>query len=363
VSGSLILLLNAGSSSLKFALYADGGERAITSGQVAAIGASATFLAGDFRKNLARGTDHRAALDVVFDHIANHTGDLCGIGHRIVHGGARYTAPVLIDDPVLRDLEDLKRLAPLHMPPCLDVLHRIRGLAPGIPNIACFDTAFHATQPDVATRLPIPRPYRDKGYRRYGFHGLNYEHLVETLPRTTEKPLPRRIIAAHLGHGSSLCAILDGVSVATTMGYSTADGLVMGTRTGSIDPGVLLALMRNEGLGVDEIEELVYRESGLVALSGFSSDMKTLLDSETPDARLAIEHYCYWAARHAASLVTALGGIDALVFTGGIGENAKPVRDRIAALLSWVGPGLAVHVVEANEERVMARHVSGLLRR
>ncbi|CAN5454805.1 acetate kinase [soil metagenome] len=358
---SSILLLNAGSSSLKFAISADSGRRVLLSGQVASIGADATFDTGGTKKTLPPGIDHRAALDVVFEAIADELGTIGGIGHRIVHGGAQYTAPVIIDAAVLGDLDGLRRLAPLHMPPCLDVLNRIRALAPGVPNIACFDTAFHATQPDVATRLPIPRAYRDRGYRRYGFHGLSYEHLVEALPRITGAPLPRRIVAAHLGYGSSLCAILDGKSVATTMGYSTADGLVMGTRTGSIDPGVLLGLMRNEGLDAGAIETLLYRESGLLALSGVSGDMKTLLDSGTPAARSAVEHYCYSAARHAASLLVALGGLDALVFTGGIGENAKPVRDRIAALLSWITPAIAVHVIPADEERVMARHVSRLL--
>lgn len=357
---STVLLLNAGSSSLKFALHADDEDGAIASGQVAGIGGKAIFSTGKEAAVLAGSADHAAALGVIFDHIGDRLGDVAGIGHRIVHGGAKYTAPVIIDERVLADLESIKRLAPLHMPPGLDVLNGARRLAPGLPNVACFDTAFHATQPDVATRLPLPDAYHQRGYRRYGFHGLSYEHVVEVLPRLTGEPLPRRLIAAHLGHGSSLCAILEGRSIATTMGYSTADGLIMGTRTGSIDPGVLLALMR-EGLDANGIEHLLYRESGLLALSGFSADMKTLMAYNTAGARKAIDHYCTFAARHAGSLAVALGGLDAMVFTGGIGENAKPIRDRVVAHLSRIFPNLPIYIVGADEERVMARHLRRLL--
>ena len=242
------------------------------------------------------------------------------------------------------------------------VLREMRRVAPQVPNIACFDTAFHATQPELETRLPIPRDYFDRGYRRYGFHGLNYQHVVEALPRLTGQPLPRRLLAAHLGSGASMCAILDGRSVATTMGFSTADGLVMGTRTGSIDPGVLVALMRDDHLSLDQLEDLLYRRSGLLGLSGISPDMRVLLASDRPEAREAVDYYCYSAARHAASLVPALGGLDAIVFTGGVGENAAPVRAKILAHLSWLKvPAIHVHIVPADEERTIARNVTSLL--
>ena len=227
-----------------------------------------------------------------------------------------------MNDAIQHDLEALRALAPLHLPFGLGVLREMRRVAPEVPNIACFDTAFHATQPELATRLPLPRTYFDKGYRRYGFHGLNYEHVVEALPQLTGKPLPRRLLAAHLGSGASMCAIFDGKSVATTMGFSTADGLVMGTRTGSIDPGVLVALMRDEHLSLDQLEDLLYRRSGLLGLSGISPDMRVLLASDRTEAarrwtiiaippRAMQPRWCrHWAA------------LDAIVFTGGVGENA-----------------------------------------
>jgi acetate kinase len=281
-----------------------------------------------------------------------------GIGHRIVHGGTRYVSPIVVTDDIQNDLEALRALAPLHLPFGLSVLKEMRRVAPDVANVACFDTAFHATQPELATRLPLPRRYFDKGYRRYGFHGLNYEHVVDALP----KPLPRRLLAAHLGSGASMCAILDGKSVATTMGFSTADGLVMGTRTGSIDPGVLIALMRDEHLSLEGLEDLLYRKSGLLGLSGISADMRDLLASPKPEAREAVDYYCYSAARHAASLVPAMGGLDAVVFTGGVGENAEPVREKILGHLSSFGLKRdQVHIVRADEELTIARHVLGLI--
>jgi acetate kinase len=230
--------------------------------------------------------------------------------------------------------------------------------------VACFDTAFHAGQPEIATRLPLPRVYAAKGYRRYGFHGLSYDHLTHALPLQTGRPLPRRLLAAHLGAGASMCAILDGRSVATTMGFSTADGLVMGTRTGSIDPGVIVALLRDERLSVEQLEDLLYRKSGLLGLSGISSDMRELLGSKTAAAKDAIDYYCYSAARHAASLVPAMGGLDAVVFTGGVGEHAHQVRDAIMGHLGWLGvPPEHVHIVPANEELTIARNVKDVLSR
>ncbi len=360
-----ILVLNAGSSSLKFAVFGAGLTPRVK-GQVSGIGSKPRLeVNGQTITEAAQVTTPSEGLLVAAEWLKGHGYTLQafgGIGHRIVHGGTRYVMPVRVDDAIEQDLEGLRALAPLHLPFGLGVLREMRRIAPDVPNIACFDTAFHATQPELATRLPLPRAYFDKGYRRYGFHGLNYAHVVEALPKQTGKPLPRRLLAAHLGSGASMCAILDGRSVATTMGFSTADGLVMGTRTGSIDPGVLVALMRDEHLSLDQIEDLLYRKSGLLGLSGISPDMRVLLASDRPEARDAVDYYCFSAARHAASLAPAMGGLDAIVFTGGVGENAKPVRARILSYLKCMDvTEEQSFVVPANEELAIARSVASLM--
>jgi len=356
-----ILVLNAGSSSLKFAVY--DGLTLKLKGQVSGIGSTPRLeIEGLTPRDVPEVATPAEGLLVAAEWLSGNGFEparFAGIGHRIVHGGTKYVLPVVVDDHVQHELEQLRALAPLHLPFGLGALKEMRRIAPDAANIACFDTAFHATQPEWATRLPIPREYFARGYRRYGFHGLNYEHVVESLP----KPLPRRLLAAHLGSGASMCAIENGRSIATTMGFSTADGLVMGTRTGTIDPGVLIALMRDEHLDIAGLEDLLYRRSGLLGLSGISADMRVLLASGRPEAREAVDYYCYSAARHAGSLVAALGGLDAIVFTGGIGENAAPVRDRILDHLRWLGiKEEAIHIVPANEELTIARHVKALLR-
>jgi len=359
-----ILVLNAGSSSLKFAVYEGATPR--LKGQISGIGSQPRLeIDGQKPRDVPHVTTPTEGLLVTIEWLSDNGHEpqvFRGIGHRIVHGGTRYVTPTEVNDTIQHELEALRALAPLHLPFGLGVLREMRRLAPSVPNIACFDTAFHATQPELATRLPLPRSYFTKGYRRYGFHGLNYEHVVEALPKQTGRPLPRRLLAAHLGSGASMCAILDGKSVATTMGFSTADGLVMGTRTGSIDPGVLVALMRDEHLSLTELEDLLYRKSGLLGLSGVSADMRILLASDRTEAVEAVDYYCYSAARHAASLVPALGGLDAIVFTGGIGENAGPVRARILSHLKWLKvPTEQVFVVPANEELTIARNVLALV--
>ena len=258
------LVLNAGSSSLKFAVY-DGLDPRLK-GQVSGIGSMPRLeVEGGRSTDVPHVTTPTDGLLVAAEWLSDHGHEparFTGIGHRIVHGGTRYVTPVVVNDAIQSDLENLRALAPLHLPFGLGVLREMRRIAPEVPNVACFDTAFHATQPELATRLPIPRDYFGKGYRRYGFHGLNYEHVVDALPRLTGRPLPRRLLAAHLGSGASMCAIFDGKSVATTMGFSTADGLVMGTRTGSIDPGVLVALMRDEHLTLDQFYgRIAHREN------------------------------------------------------------------------------------------------------
>jgi acetate kinase len=335
-------------------------------GQVSGIGSKPRLdVEGHPSRDVPHVTSPSEGLLVAAEWLADNghePSQFNGIGHRIVHGGTQYVNPTVVDDQVQQDLDALRMLAPLHLPFGLGVLREMRRVAPEVPNIACFDTAFHATQPELATRLPLPRSYFDKGYRRYGFHGLNYQHVVEALPQVSGKPLPRRLLAAHLGSGASMCAVFDGKSVATTMGFSTADGLVMGTRTGSIDPGVLVALMRDEHMSLDQLEDLLYRRSGLLGLSGISADMRVLLASDQTEAAEAIDYYCYSAARHAASLVPALDGVDAMVFTGGVGENAGAIRARIMSHLKWLKIGAEnVYVVPANEELTIARGVRELI--
>ena len=359
------LVLNAGSSSLKFAVF-NGELKALLKGQVSGIGSKPRLdVEGHPGHEVPHVTSPSEGLLVAAEWLADNghePAQFNGIGHRIVHGGTQYVNPVAVNDQIQKDLDAMRQLAPLHLPFGLGVLREMRRVAPEVPNIACFDTAFHATQPELATRLPIPRRYFDKGYRRYGFHGLNYQHVVEALPHVSGKPLPRRLLAAHLGSGASMCAIFDGKSVATTMGFSTADGLVMGTRTGSIDPGVLVALMRDEHMDLEQLEDLLYRKSGLLGLSGISPDMRVLLASDRTEASEAVDYYCYSAARHAASLVPALGGVDAMIFTGGVGENAGAVRARIMGHLKWLGIGPEnVYVVPANEELTIARGVKELV--
>lgn len=339
-----ILVLNAGSSTLKFALF-DGRHEPALRFKDQVQGAGAQALAALFARLAAERVD---------------AAQLAGIGHRIVHGGTEFSRPVIVDDAIEAQLNALRPLAPLHQPYGLDALRFMREQAPEVPQIACFDTAFHATQPEIAVRFPLPASYFERGYRRYGFHGLNYEHVVAALPAQTGAPLPGRLLIAHLGNGASLCGVRDGKSVATTMGYSTLDGLMMGTRPGALDPGVLLAIMKDDRLTPEEMEDILYRKSGLLGLSGLSSDMRSLLETPAPEAQRAIEAYCYWAARQAASLIVAMGGIDAMVFTGGIGENAEAVRHRIIHHLGWINT-FPVHIVLANEEIVIAKHVKGLI--
>jgi acetate kinase len=357
------LVLNAGSSSLKFAAFDAANLQPHLRGQISGIGTAPRITCGD--DFLDKDTGMGEGLALLLQWLEDRglaLSAIAGFGHRIVHGGTKFVKPILVNDRVQSDLNALRALAPLHLPFGLTVLKDTRRLQPHLPNVACFDTGFHATQSTQATRLPLPKTYRDKGYRRYGFHGLNYEHVVRQLPAVTGTALPKRLLAAHLGSGASMCAIVNGKSVATSMGFSTADGLVMGTRTGSIDPGVLIALMRDEKMGPSELEDLLYRKSGLLGLSGISADMKILLASDNAKAKEAIDYYCYSAARYAGSLIVAMAGVDAVVFTGGIGENAVPIREKIMAHLGWLNiPADQVHVVAADEELSMARHMRALL--
>jgi acetate kinase len=379
---AMLLVLNAGSSSLKFALYdLPIGERPQIEGQIAGIGRNPRFIVGG--RNLPVSTTlagHDAAIAHLLDWLEGE-GDvkhLAGAGHRVVHGGARFTSPIRLDAAALDALEELGPLAPHHQPHNVAAIRVLTARKPALPQVACFDTAFHATQPEAARRLPLPAAFDARGVRRYGFHGLSYEAIVGRLLQIAGG-LPRRLVVAHLGNGASMCAIEDGRSIATTMGFSTLDGLIMATRSGSLDPGVLLHLLR-EGMKLAELEDLLYNRAGLLALSGISAEMKVLLDSPDPAAAMAVDLYCYRISRELGSLAAALGGLDALVFTGGIGEHAAPIRARVCRAAGWLGITLdeaanktggprlsgpeshtAAWVVPTDEQGVIARHTAGLL--
>jgi len=295
-----ILVINAGSSSIKFSVFETAADRSLSPGahgQVAAIGASARIEVADAqgRKLIdqpASAQDHKAAIAAIHDWLATHIGseaELGGIGHRVVHGGTAYAEPVLIDAEAIAALEALVPLAPLHQPHALAAIRAIAGVAPEVPQIACFDTAFHRNQPALAQLFALPRELTAKGIRRYGFHGLSYEYIVSALPGIAPEIAGGKLVVAHLGNGASLCAIEDGRSIATTMGFTPVDGLVMGTRTGALDPGVILYLMQHEGMAAAEVERLINERSGLLGVSGLSSDMRTLLASAEPAAREAVD--------------------------------------------------------------------------
>jgi acetate kinase len=349
----VILVVNAGSSSVKIALF-DRDLNQVAKGAVTEIGATGELTLGAFRQPV-RASDHDAALSLLLavlraeDHPPE---SLTASAHRVVHGGATLTAPCRLDATALAAIEACVPLAPLHNPGNLAGIRALQRLVPDLPQFASFDTAFHATNPPVATTYALPKAFRDAGLRRYGFHGISYASLVERLD-----PLPRRLLALHLGNGASLCAILDGKSVATSMGYSPLEGLVMGTRTGHIDGMAVLDIARAAGL--DRAADILNRESGLKALAG-TSDMETILSRDDEDARFAVEMFAYWAIRQAGSAIAALGGLDALAFTGGIGEHAAPIRERIVEGLAWAGR-VPVHVLPAEEERRIARDAAALL--
>lgn len=350
----MILVVNAGSSSIKIEVF-DIGLRSVIAGAVSEIGGSSRMRMADHMKTVM-APDHGVALAYLLEELTARgipLDRLTAAGHRIVHGGADLTAPVRLTPRVLDKVAACNSLAPLHNPHNLSGIAALMRLAPDLPQFGSFDTAFHATNPALAVTYAIPQAERDKGLRRYGFHGLSYAGLAEHL----RPDLPRRLLALHLGNGASLCAILEGRSVATSMGYSPLDGLVMGSRAGSIDAMAVLRMARDHG--IDRTAHLLNHDSGLRALGG-TNDMAQLLAQDTPEARFAVDHFCYWAARQAGSAIVAMGGLDAIAFTGGIGENAAPIRDRIVAHLACFGP-VPVHVIPADEERQIARDTLSLL--
>ncbi len=385
-----IAVVNAGSSSIKFAVYeALCRETPLFRGQIESIGLAPRLAVANSggepvaeQSFPAEGFDHRAATRQILLTIVAllHGTKVSAVGHRVVHGGAEYAAPVRIDPDMLTALGRLVRLAPLHQPQNLAAIEAIAEAAPHLPQVACFDTAFHRSQPPLAQLFALPRRFTASGLRRYGFHGLSYEYVSSRLAELAPDVARARVVIAHLGNGASLCALRDGRSVASTMGFTAADGLMMGTRCGTIDPGLLVYLMDEYGMDARNLEDLIYRQSGLLGVSGISSDMRTLRASPDPSAAEAIALFVYRIVREIASLAGALGGLDALVFTAGIGENDAATRAEVAAGCRWLGLALddarnesaatristedsavSAWVIPTDEERMIACHTASVL--
>jgi acetate kinase len=387
----VILVLNAGSSSIKFALYplapASDEDAAACRGEIEGIGHALHLKARDSQKSLVdRPIDgpatHHQGLSALLDWLSAHSGstEIAAAGHRIVHGGKAYAQPVRITPAVLHDLEQLVPLAPLHQPHNLEAIRALAKIKSGIAQVACFDTAFHATQPTLAASFALPRALTDKAIRRYGFHGLSYEYIASILPAHLGPAADGKIVVAHLGNGASMCAMHNRRSIATTMGLSALDGLVMGRRCGALDPGVVLYLMDCEHMSSPEIAHLLYEQSGLLGVSEISDDMRELLASDDPRAREAVALFVYRVGRELGSLAAALGGLDALVFTGGIGEHSAEIRERACEQAAWLGLALdaaangaggprisradsrvSIWTFPTDEELMIARHTRALL--
>lgn len=402
-----IVVLNAGSSSLKFSVFVwerpsgrESDVRALKGastelvagvrGQVEALQAAPRFKAKDADGKPAgehawpEGTQlgHAGALEHLVPFVRTRLRDtpIAAVGHRVVHGGMQYSAPVRVDAQVLAVLEQFVPLAPLHQPHNLAPIRLLLELQPTLPQVACFDTAVHRSNPELAQMFALPYELHEQGVRRYGFHGLSYEYVASVLPQLDARAAGGRTIVLHLGNGASMCALEGGRSIASTMGFTAVDGLPMGTRCGNVDPGVILYLMDQRGMDARAIEKLVYTESGLLGVSGIASDMRTLLASDAPRAKVAVDLYCYRIRREMGSLAAALGGVDAIVFTAGIGENSAEIRARVLRDAAWLGveldaaanaagaqrisaPGsrVAAYVVPTNEELMIARHTRDVL--
>ncbi|QQO20467.1 acetate/propionate family kinase [Bradyrhizobium diazoefficiens] len=386
-----VLALNSGSSSIKFGLFDISAEPALlckglldeheAKPRLVVKGPAGEDLLATQREAPAAHGDHLFAdvLGFIEERFGEHS--LRAVGHRIVHGGPDHSGPVTLTDDVTAKLEALTPLAPLHQPRCLAPVRALAAIRPTLTQIACFDTAFHHGLAPPASRFAIPKRFEQRGVRRYGFHGLSFEYVAGRLAEIAPKLIAKRTVIAHLGNGASLCALRDGRSVDTTMGLTPLDGLVMGTRCGTIDPGVLLYLQQHEKMSAEDVQHLLYRESGLLGVSGISADMRTLLASNEAAARDAVDLFTFRAAQAVAMMATALGGIDCLVFTGGIGEHAKEVRSAIGERLAWLGvcvdavanhaareringgdSAIEIFVIPTDEEMTIARHCAALIR-
>ncbi|MCM3902664.1 MAG: acetate/propionate family kinase [Pyrinomonadaceae bacterium] len=386
------LVLNAGSSSLKFCVFQRPmaeGWRLEARGQIEGIGTSPRLSVKDgngeilTKQDLDAGVrDGRDAVDALGTWLRSKYGGsrVLGVGHRVVHGGSRFKGPTILDRQVLAELNELVPLAPLHQPYNLAAIEAVFERLPGVPQVACFDTSFHRGQSAVAELIPLPLELRQAGLQRYGFHGLSYEYIASVLPQVAPEIANGRVIVAHLGSGASLCALKDGKSVDSTLGFTALDGLCMGTRPGAIDPGVVLHLFQGLNMSAKEVETLLYKKSGLLGISGISNDMRDLLGRSEPEARLAVDYFVYRAAKEIGALTAALGGLDGLVFTAGIGENSAEIRQRICNASAWLGIGVdeaansngeakistslstvSAWVIPTNEELMIARHTGSLL--
>jgi acetate kinase len=387
-----IAVLNAGSSSLKFSLFTarDDTLELTARGQTEGLYTAPRFVAKDRdgktlgEKSWGEGVrlGHDGALDHLVAFLRSELGEqtLVGVGHRVVHGGLEFSRPVRVDAKVLSALEKYVPLAPLHQPHNLAPIRTLLQRAPELPQVACFDTAFHRAQPEVAQAFALPRSITERGVRRYGFHGLSYEYIAHAFPAHDARAAAARVVVLHLGNGSSMCAMANGRSIASTMGFTAVDGLPMGTRCGSLDPGVILYLLDELKMDARAIEKLIYQQSGLLGVSGISSDMRALLDSSEPGAKAAIDLYVYRIGREMGSLAAALGGLDAIVFTAGIGENSAVLRERVCRDARWLGieidaaanasggpristaaSPVSAWAIPTNEELMIARHTQALL--
>jgi len=394
MADSAIAVVNAGSSSVKFSLFLRRGEALDLRlrGQFESLFGRPRFVARDAAgATVAEQTwdegarlGHDGALAHLVEFVRGHGegARLIGVGHRVVHGGLEYAEPVRVDETVLARLNRYVPLAPLHQPHNLAAIRALAARAPELPQVACFDTAFHRSNPELAQMFALPYALHEAGVRRYGFHGLSYEYIASTLPAIDAKAAAGRTVVLHLGNGASMCALSSGRSVASTMGFTAVDGLPMGTRTGSLDPGVVLYLIDERGMDARAIEKLLYQQSGLLGVSGIASDMRTLLASDSPRAQLAIDLFVYRIGRELGSLAAALGGIDAIVFTAGVGENSAEIRARVCRAAGWLGVELdesanaaggpristaasqvAAWSIPTDEELMIARHAEALLAR
>lgn len=388
-----ILTINAGSSSLKFALFAADALDCAAIGMIDGLGTDPNFtmkdgaggkLVSDALEGERFVADHGSALRTVLDALAEQFPEarIAAVGHRVVHGGLAYSAPVVVDDEILRQLAELVPLAPLHQPHNLSGIEAAKAAFPGVPQVACFDTAFHRAHPFVNDAFALPRALYDEGVRRYGFHGLSYEYVTGKLAEIAPFHARGRVIVCHLGSGASMCALRNGHSVASTMGFSALDGLPMGTRPGQVDPGVLLYLMDQKGMDAKAISDLLYKESGLKGLSGISNDMRDLEASDDPHAKQAIDYFVFRVRREIGGMAAVLEGLDAIVFCGGIGENSRLIRESVLESMEWLGieldldrnregaqiissdrSSVRAFIIRTNEELMIARHTGQLLAR
>ena len=388
MANNLICVINAGSSSLKFSVFE--GEQVVLNAQVDGIGAHlkvrASGKTGESVSPPQLGeTPPKTPSDAIPAILRWSAASLGGqeitaMGHRVVHGGTRFRRSIRVTPEILSELESLIPLAPLHEPFSLAPMKTTLQLHPDLPQIACFDTAFHRTMPEVNRVFALPYSFAEEGVGRYGFHGLSYEYIASVLPKHAPEIAKSRVVVAHLGNGCSACGMANGQSVATTMGFTALDGLPMGTRCGALDPGIVLYLLQQKHMTADAVSDLLYKQSGMLGLSGLSSDFRELLASVAPRARLAVDVFCQETARHIASLATTLGGLDGVVFTGGVGENAAPIRAAISRACAWMGLDLddaandahearisradsriAAYVIKTDENRMIARHVSSVI--